>query len=101
MPAARKRLTQKRAQEIVDGATLVKAPDWSESSRWHVVAADGTVLVVVSPSYGGAGRSGRDGWRQHLAVLGPSGGGEKYWTRESAAVQGLAAWMRWATSPAQ
>ncbi|MDQ0840513.1 hypothetical protein [Streptomyces sp. V1I6] len=99
MPAARKRLTQRKAQEVFDGAQLVKAPDWAESSRWHVVGEDGTVLVVVSPSYGGVGRSGRNGWRQHPAALGPSGGGERHPTRQSAAVQGLAAWMRWATAP--
>lgn len=95
---ARKRLTQKKAQEIADSADLVKAPDWATTKRWHVVAADGTVLVVVSPSYGGAGRTGRNGWTQHLAALGPSGSRERYATRQSAATQGLMAWMRFVTS---
>ena len=87
--------TQALAQAVVDGAELGKAPDWRESSTWHVTAADGTVLVVVSPSYA-AGR--RNGWRQHLAALGPSGSREKWRTREQAAVQGLMAWKRWATT---
>ncbi|MGW3400153.1 hypothetical protein [Streptomyces zhihengii] len=94
----RKRLTQKKAQETVDGARLVKAPSWSEDRCWHVVGEDGAVLVVVSPSYGGAGRSGRDGWRQHLAALGPSGSRERHATRQAAAVRGLVTWVRWVTS---
>lgn len=95
---ARKRLTEKQAQAVIDGATLVKAPDWRESSTWHVTAEDGTVLVVVTPSYGGTGRSGRNGWKQHLAALGPSGSRDRWTTREDAAVQGLATWKRWATA---
>lgn len=94
-----KRLTQKKAQETIDGAELVKAPTWSTTSAWNVVAADGTVLVVVSPSYGGASRSGRNGWKQHLAALGPSGSRERHTTRQAAAAQGLMAWKRWATAP--
>lgn len=96
MAPTRKRLTEKQAQAIIDGATLVKAPDWRETSNWHVAAADGTVLVVVTPSYSGTG--GRNGWRQHLAVFGPGGGGERYKTRGDAAVQGLMTWKRWATA---
>ena len=98
MASSRKRLTEKQAQAVIDGATLVKAPDWRETSTWHAVAADGTVLVVVHPSYGGASRGGRDGWRQHLAALGPSGSREKWSTRQQAAAQGLMAWKRWVTS---
>jgi len=97
MPA-QKRLTQKKAQEIADGAELVKAPDWATTNRWHVVDADGTVLVVVSPSYGGASRSGRNGWTHHLAALGPSGSRDRSSTRQGAAAQGLASWMRWVTA---
>jgi hypothetical protein len=95
---SRKRLTQRQAQEIVDGARLVKAPSWSEDHDWHVVAEDGTVLVVVFPSYGGVSQSGRNGWQQHLAALGPSGGRERYATRQAAAARGLATWVRWVTS---
>jgi hypothetical protein len=98
MPA-QKRLTQKKAQELAAGAQLVKAPDWSETNRWHVVDGNGTVLVVVSPSYGGASRSGRNGWSYHLAALGPSGSRDRSATRQAAAAQGLASWMRWVTAP--
>ncbi|MDX2802728.1 hypothetical protein [Streptomyces scabiei] len=94
----RKRLTAKQAQAVIDGATLTKAPDWRDTSNWHVTAADGTVLVVVTPSYGGTSASGRNGWRQYLADLGPNGSRDRWTTREQAAVQGLSAWQRWATS---
>jgi hypothetical protein len=93
-----KRLTDKQAQAVIDGAELIKAPDWRESSTWHVVDADGAVLVVVSPSYGGTGASGRNGWKQHLAALGPSGSRDRWKTREQAAAHGLGAWKRWATA---
>ena len=99
MTTSRKRLTEKQAQAVIDGATLTKAPDWRETSNWHVTAADGTVLVVVTPSYGGTGASGRNGWRQHLAALGPNGSRDRHKAREDAAVHGLAAWKRWATAP--
>ncbi len=95
----RRRLTQKKAREIIDGARLVKAPDWADSRAWHVVAEDGSVLVVVSPSYGGASSSGRNGWKQHVAALGPNGLREKHPTRESAAARGLQQWLSWVTSP--
>lgn len=94
----RTRLTAKQAQAVIDGAILVKAPDWRETSHWHVTDADGNVLVVVSPSYGGTGRTGRNGWRQHLAALGPSGSRDRWTSREDAAANGLAAWKRWVTA---
>lgn len=93
-----KRLTEKQAQAVIDGATLVKAPDWQESSRWHVVADDGAVLVVVGPSYGGTGRSARNGWQQHLAALGPNGSRDRWKTRQEAAARGLDNWKRWVTA---
>jgi hypothetical protein len=91
----RKRLTAKQAQAVIDGATLIKAPDWRDTSNWHVVDTAGTVLVVVTPSYAG---TGRNGWRQHLAALGPNGSRDRWKTREEAAVHGLMAWQRWATT---
>ena len=94
----RRRLTEKKAREIADTATLVKAPDWSETRDWNVVAEDGTVLVVVTPSYGGASRSGRNGWKYYLAALGPSGSREHWPTRQSAAGDGVRAWIRWVTA---
>jgi hypothetical protein len=91
-------MSARRAREIIDGAQLVKAPDWRETHRWHVVAADGTVLVVVAPSYGGTSRSGRNGWRWWIASLGPSGNRDREPTTQQAAARGLSDWQRWATS---
>ncbi|MEU6016887.1 hypothetical protein ABZ826_23415 [Streptomyces sp. NPDC047515] len=93
-----KRLTEAKARSIADGATLVKAADWSATHAWDVVAEDGTVLVIVTPSYGGGARSGRNGWKYHLASLGPSGNRDHWPTRQQAATQGLMAWMRWVTA---
>lgn len=98
MPVTRKRLTEKQAQAVIDGATLTKAPDWRETSNWHVVDTDGNVLVVVTPSYGGTSATGRNGWRHHLAALGPSGNRDRHKTREDAAVRGLNVWKQWATA---
>lgn len=94
----RRPMSARSAREVIDGARLVKAPDWSESRRWHVVAADGTVLVVVAPSYGGVSRSGRNGWRWWLAATGPSGSRDREPTTQAAAARGLADWQRWVTS---
>jgi hypothetical protein len=60
------RMTARRAQAIIDDATLVKAPDWSESRRWHVTA-NGQVLVIIEPSYSGITRNG---WTWWLADIG-------------------------------
>lgn len=96
---ARRPLSTRRAQEIASGARLAKAPDWADSHEWLVVAADGTPLVTVAPSYGGATRSGRNGWRYWLADLGPSGNRDRWPTREQAASAGLATWQRWVSQP--
>ena len=93
-----KKLTEAQARTIADTAQLVKARDWSTSHEWNVTAEDGTALVTVAPSYGGASRSGRNGWRYYLPVLGPSGSRDHWPTRQQAAVQGLMAWIRWATA---
>jgi hypothetical protein len=79
----------------MEAARLVKAPDWPETRRWHV-AANGELLVVVEPSYGGTSRTGRNGWRWRLPAGTASRQPEP--TREQAAVTGLAAWQRAATS---
>ncbi|MGW5123286.1 hypothetical protein ACWEQ7_04325 [Streptomyces sp. NPDC004069] len=88
-------LSARRAREIIDGATLVKAPDWADTRQWHVVAADRRLLVVISPSYGGASQSGRNGWKWQLPGQTPAIRPEP--TREKAAVAGLGAWQRTAT----
>src|SRR5690606_41274813 len=93
-----RRLSARRARAIIDAAERVKAPDWPESRRWHVVSSD-TVLVVVAPSYGGTSATGRNGWTWWIAELGPSGGGRRETTRQQAAARGLADWERWATTP--
>lgn len=95
---ARRPVSARRAREIIDGARLVKAPDHRETRHWHVVAADGTVLVVVAPSYGGASRNGRNGWRWWVVDLGPSGSRDREPTTQAAAARGLADWQRWITS---
>lgn len=93
-----KRMTDRAARTLLESAELVKAPDWSETHRWHVVA-DGKVLIVVEPSYGGASRTGRNGWRWWLADLGPSGS-SVHSTRQTAASAGMHTWLRWITRPA-
>lgn len=93
----RRPISARRAQDIIDSAELVKAPDWRDTKRWQVTAGE-EVLVVITPSYGGASRSGRNGWKYHLAALGPSGSRDHEPTIQAAAARGLAAWKRWATS---
>lgn len=92
----RRPLPARRAREIVDGAKLIKAPDWRDTRNWHVVDADGTVLVVIEPSYGGTSRTGRNGWNWWLAE-GARTRHQPEPSREKAAVVGLLAWERWAT----
>lgn len=87
------RLSAKDARAVLDAATLVKSPTWSEDRRWHVVA-DGVVLVVLEPAYTGGRRTG---WRWWLAQHGPANNPAQP-TREKAAVAGLGAWERAATS---
>ena len=94
----RRPMSARRARALIDAATLVKAPDWRESRRWHVVSG-GTVLVVVAPSYGGTSATGRHGGRWWIAAIGPTGDRRREGTREQAAGRGLADWERWVTSP--
>lgn len=93
-----KRLTETKACAVADTSQLVKAASWSTTSEWNMTADDGTVLVVVTPSYGGASRSGRNGWTYYLPALGPSGNRDHWPTRQQAATQGLMAWIRWTTT---
>jgi hypothetical protein len=97
-------MSAKRAAAIIGGAELVKAPDWRDTCHWHVVSG-GNVLVTIAPSYGGVSRSGRNGWQWWIADLGPgigpAAGSRPETTREQAAVAGLAAWQRWATTAAR
>lgn len=88
------RLSAAKARAVLEAAVLVKAPSWGEDRRWHVVSG-GEVLVVIEPAYTG-GR--RNGWRWWLYQHGPSSGRSTQPTRETAAVAGLGAWERVATS---
>lgn len=92
----RRPMSARRAQEIIDNAELVKAPDWSDTRNWHVAAGE-DVLVIIEPSYGGASRTGRNGWNWRLADGGHARNQPES-TREKAAVAGLLAWQRRATS---
>ncbi|MFE7941961.1 hypothetical protein ACFU46_32075 [Streptomyces griseoincarnatus] len=96
-PARRRRLSQKAARAVADSARLVKGADHRDTHRWELIAEDGTMLGYVEPSYGGTGRTGRNGWNYRLAdsfmARGP------YRTREEAALQCALAWIRVATAP--
>ncbi|WP_141713067.1 hypothetical protein [Streptomyces sparsogenes] len=94
----RRPMSALRARAVIESAALVKAPTWSEDRHWHVVDGDGKVLVVVAPSYGGVSQSGRNGWQWWLAGSGPSSATRPEKTCEQAAVAGLDAWERWATT---
>ncbi len=87
-------MSARRARAVVEAARLVKAPDWPDTHTWHVVA-DGQVLVVVEPSYGGTSATGRNGWRWRLPT--GSASRQRETSRQNAAVAGLAAWERAAT----
>jgi uncharacterized phosphosugar-binding protein len=89
-----RRLSPTAARATIEAAELVKAPDWPDTRRWHVISGH-SVLVVIEPSYR-AGR--REGWRPRLpdSALYAS---PPQPTREKAAVAGLAAWERWAVNP--
>lgn len=89
-----RRMSASRVREVLDAATLVKAPSWSEDRRWHVTSG-GTVLVVIEPAYRGIRRNG---WRWWIAELGPSSNRSNQPTREQAAGAGLGAWERRAGS---
>ncbi|MER7053456.1 hypothetical protein [Streptomyces sp. NPDC000351] len=90
------RPTAKAARAILEQAELVKSHDWSETRHWYVVSG-GRRLLVIEPSYGGTSRTGRNGWNWWLADSARMLSKPEP-TREKAAVAGLAAWERWATS---
>lgn len=96
-PARRKRRSQKAARAVADSASLVKNADHRDNHRWDLVAEDGAVLGHVEPSYGGTGRTGRNGWNYRLVESFVGGGPCR--TREDAAVQCALAWIRAATAP--
>lgn len=88
-------LSAKAARAIIDAADIVKAADWRDTRHWHVISG-GQVLVVIEPSYGGTGRTGRNGWTWWLAS-GARTPNKPETTTRKAAIAGLLAWERWAT----
>ncbi|MFJ7998965.1 hypothetical protein ACIQ7D_17715 [Streptomyces sp. NPDC096310] len=94
-----KPISARHARAIIEAAELVKAPDWPDTRRWHVVSG-GDVLVVIEPSYRGASRSGRNGWTWWIASHARTHNRPEP-TREKAAVAGLGAWQRSVTRKEQ
>jgi hypothetical protein len=89
-------LSAKAARAVIDAAEIIKAPDWPNTRNWHVVSGE-RVLVVIEPSYGGASRSGRNGWNWWLADSARTRHQPEA-TIEKAAIAGLLAWQRRATA---
>jgi hypothetical protein len=92
-----KRMPRKKAEQIVNTATVVKDPGHRENHQWNVVAADGTVIGHVEPSYGGASRSGRNGWCGW--AHGMTRNGDRHPTKDAAAVAAAMSWLRITTAP--
>ncbi|MFD7922492.1 hypothetical protein ACFV3R_25110 [Streptomyces sp. NPDC059740] len=91
-----RRMSAKAARAVIEAADLVKAPDHRDTSRWEVRSGD-LLLGHVEPSYGGASRSGRNGWIGRSAqTLIPT---RRCATRQEAAAEVLLAWERQATAP--
>lgn len=94
-PAAKPlRLARRKALALLDTAELVKDPEHRENGRWHLVAADGTVIAHIAPGYSGARRSGWNAW--------PDGSTpnvhDRHPTRQTAAVRAADSWLRIVTA---
>jgi hypothetical protein len=87
------KLPKKKAAAVIDAAELVRDPDHRDNHRWILRSGD-TVLGSVEPSYGGASRSGRNGWISRM------GGtpGPRCKSRDGAAVDLAARWLRVVTA---
>ncbi|MGW0631786.1 hypothetical protein [Streptomyces sp. NPDC002758] len=94
IPPRPQKLPRSQAFAIADAATLVRGPDHRDNHRWILRSGD-TVLGHVEPSYGGASRSGRNGWISRL------GGtpGPRCKSRNGAAMDLASRWVRVVTSP--
>jgi len=87
------KLSRKKARAIADAAELVRHPHHRDNHRWILQSGD-TVIGYVEPTYGGASRSGRNGWAGRLAgQLGP-----RCRTRDGAAVDTAVRWVRLVTT---
>ena len=89
-------MSQKAAMALINTAELVKDPDHRDTGCWRLVAADGTVIAHVEPSYGGTSRSGRNGW--HGWPDGSTPTRERHPTRQDAAVAAAEGWVRIVTA---
>jgi hypothetical protein len=92
----RKRLTQKDARALVDGAHVVKDPEHRDNHTWHLVGADGTEIAHARPSYGGVSSSGRNGWTGWPHGMSPTRD-RRYATRDTALASAASDWIRLAT----
>jgi DNA invertase Pin-like site-specific DNA recombinase len=87
-------LSQRAAMKIVEAAETVRDPDYRETHR-STVRSGATVLGYVSPSYGGASRSGRNGW---IGYLSPGVHGPVRKSQQQAAIDVAASWVRVVTA---
>jgi hypothetical protein len=89
------KMPRKRAMAVLDTSELVRVPGSDRhSSRW-VLRSGETVLGYVQPSYGGASRSGRNGWQ---ALLPGEHQSRPQPTRDAAAVELARKWVALVTS---
>lgn len=101
-PAAKKnttlakplRLTRKKALVLLDTAELVKDSEHRENGRWHLIAADGTVIAHVAPNYTALKRSGWNAW-PHESTPNTR---DRHPTREAAAAYAADSWLRSVTA---
>lgn len=87
------RLSKSRAQAVIDAAELIRASDYRESRTWILRSGD-TLIGYVAPSYGGASRSGRNGWISRLG----STPGPRCHSRDEAKLDLAARWLRVVTA---
>ncbi|MFJ3930192.1 hypothetical protein [Streptomyces sp. NPDC090029] len=87
------KLAKKKARAIVDAAELVRHPEHRDNHRWILRSGD-TVLGYVEPTYGGASRSGRNGWTSRLG----GSPGRRSATRNRAAADLAGRWIRVVTA---
>jgi hypothetical protein len=87
------KLPKKKAAAVLDAAELVRHPDYQDNHRWILRSGDVLIGYVV-PSYGGASRSGRNGW------VGSLGGapGPRCHSRDGAKMDLAAQWLRLVTA---
>lgn len=87
------KLPKKKAAAVLDAAELVRAPDYRDSHTW--ILRSGDVLIgYVRPSYGGASRSGRNGWTSSMG--GTPGPHSR--SRDGAKLDLAAQWLRVVTA---